>query len=422
MGFFGKIKNILFEDDDEVEEMPVYTKEEVKETSKKNVEEKNTSEEVEPIKPSEHYRFSNVKRDIDLNYDEKDVLGEVPGAREAINSENKNVEESKPKEEKKSSIFMSFDEEEFERLNSRVVRNENKVKKEVKSIATPVNSNIARKVNNNFSSTSTNRDTRMEKNDRYKINSGTLGNGKKPFTPSPVISPVYGILGSNYTKEDIIDRKDGLKRETIVKPIVKVKKEEVNVEIEEKEPVYEVDIDSVRKKAYGSLEDLEKTLTKADIPELKEEKVEKVSEKAVKEEAEIKEAEDVEVIEPEKISVEDQLDEKFEISNAIEEDLNNSNDNDDLDQVVEKVIETKKVDSADSSKKPKLLDELEKTSTLQILDDIEKELNSIKPISKDVKVEDDEDNEKEENNDTLEDDLFNLIDSMYEEGEEEEND
>ena len=57
---------------------------------------------------------------------------------------------------------------------------------------------------------------------------------------------------------------------------------------------------------------------------------------------------------------------------------------------------------------------------MQILDDIEKELNSIKPITKDKDETVTE--EKKDDNDTLEDDLFNLIDSMYEEGEEEEND
>ena len=38
MGIFGKIKNILFEDDEEFDEMPVYTKEEVKEVPRKEVE------------------------------------------------------------------------------------------------------------------------------------------------------------------------------------------------------------------------------------------------------------------------------------------------------------------------------------------------------------------------------------------------
>ncbi len=93
-----------------------------------------------------------------------------------------------------------------------------------------------------------------------------------------------------------------------------------------------------------------------------------------------------------------------------------------MDDVVEKVIENKNVDDS-QQKKSRMLNELEKTSTLQILDDIEKELNSIKPITASKSIDEDDDMKNRlENNDTLENDLFNLIDSMYEEGEEEEND
>ena len=48
-----------------------------------------------------------------------------------------------------------------------------------------------------------------------------------------------------------------------------------------------------------------------------------------------------------------------------------------------------------------------------------KELNSIKPISRDAEVEE-EVEVRPTKDDTLEKDLFNLIDSMYEEGEEDE--
>lgn len=59
---------------------------------------------------------------------------------------------------------------------------------------------------------------------------------KKVFKPTPIISPIYGVLDKNYHKEDIVS-----------------KKEVKNVE----EPL----IDSIRKKAYGTLEDeLENTL------------------------------------------------------------------------------------------------------------------------------------------------------------------
>lgn len=433
MGLFGNLKKILFEDDDEeeVSAMPTYTKDDIVESPKRMEEEVEATPIVEePIKTSDNSHFTNVKRDIDLNYDEKDVLGEIPGAKEVI--PERRVEETPvqaPKKEEKKSVFLSFDEEEFERLNSRITKNENRVRKEVQQnhVVTPTND--ARRANNNFSATSTSRDTRIDNADRYKLNSNTT---KKTFTPSPIISPVYGILDKNYTKDDIVDKKGGMKREKVVKPIVKKEKEE-EITIEQAEAaVIEVDIDSVRKKAYGSLSELEKNLTKNTEESVKEvvkqeEKIEvpelKKEEKAPKEETLVEKKEPVVVVEEEEYesstpSIEDQLEETFTVEDIPTEESVK------LDKVVEDVIENNTAKKENTSKSnPKMLDDLEKTSTLQILDDIEKELNSIKPISKDIGVIDEDEEEIVHNsNDTLEKDLFNLIDSMYVEGEEEEDD
>ena len=62
---------------------------------------------------------------------------------------------------------------------------------------------------------------------------------KKNFKPTPIISPVYGILNKNYHKEDIVSRNE-----------IKIEKSSV-----------EPSIDSIRNKAFGTLEDeLENTL------------------------------------------------------------------------------------------------------------------------------------------------------------------
>ena len=58
---------------------------------------------------------------------------------------------------------------------------------------------------------------------------------KKKFKPTPVISPVYGILDKNYRKEEVIE------------------KAEENVEM--KRPSKNVDFETVRKKAFGNLTD-----------------------------------------------------------------------------------------------------------------------------------------------------------------------
>jgi len=412
MGLFGKLKNILFEDDDEVEEMPVYTKEEVTEDTQEIKIEPTVKEEVEPV-AVEPTRFRNVKRDIDIDFADDDVIGEVPGAfgekpEIPIVEERPAVVEPQPVKEEKKSVFLDFDEDEFERLNARINHNESKAtqREVVRRVDVPVNENYAaRQANNNFSSTNVSEEQKDP--ERYKINFGTIVNGKKPFTPSPVISPVYGILGKNFTKDDIVDRKGGLKRERPnVKPLPK--KEKV-----EEEPVEEVvvSVDSVRKKAYGEEIELPKIdETKEEVKEVK--KITKPSEEVYSEVEDTFEEEKPIVRDrvEEKVSVEDQIeDEKFEVEPTDEE----------LNTVIDEVVPEAKAEKVEK-KKMKVLDDLEKTSTLKILDDIEKELNSIKPISK-------EENEEEEAiakehektmDDTLENDLFNLIDSMYEEGDE----
>lgn len=62
---------------------------------------------------------------------------------------------------------------------------------------------------------------------------------KEAFKPTPIISPIYGILDKNYRKEEVIDKKD--------------KMPGVSSYVSRKN----ADLDSVRKKAYGGLDPLE---------------------------------------------------------------------------------------------------------------------------------------------------------------------
>ena len=66
---------------------------------------------------------------------------------------------------------------------------------------------------------------------------------KKHFKPTPIISPVYGVLDKNYNKEDITPTKKTHYTNTTIT------------------------IDEVRKKAYGTLEDeLENTINNLVVP------------------------------------------------------------------------------------------------------------------------------------------------------------
>ena len=401
MKLLDNIKKILFEEDPEEPVLPPdYSQEEMNNQEEK-VEFEKQEEVVEPpvVKINEESKFK-INRDLEATFDDKDILDDIA----KVDNTTKIVGEEKPKVERtekveRDSIFQSFDEQEFERSYSSLTRNEEKaeIRKQERAIE---NNELARRANSNFSSTSSTESIKRQ------------DEGPKKFKPSPVLSPVFGVLNVNYTKEDIVDKKGGIKRQKVT-PIQKKKtEEEIVSEIKKapnKEEPIEVNIDSVRKKAYGAIEDLEKEALKETAKEEKdikrdftsveldkEVKVEEPVEEVVKEEPVIEEP----VVEKVKTTDNDFVVDNSNIEEIVEEHNDNVEDNE------EEVEESK----------PVLLDDLEKTSTLQILDDIEKELNSIKPIKKEEVIEE-EKTPSIENSDTLENDLFNLIDSMYESGE-----
>lgn len=424
MGLFDKLKNILFEDEDETESFPDYSSK--NENSEKKTVVNNSVE--EPISTTDSTRFKNVKRDIDLYAIEDDVLSEVPSEPVVASApvapapvEVKPVV-VEPKEEQKS-VFQTFDEAEFERLNSHIVSNENKARREAK-IREDLNINQARRANSNYSSTSAplNREKDTRDPNRYRLDFEPVG--KKPFRPSPVISPVYGILDKNYSKDDIVDRKDGMKRERI-KPII-TRTQDIPSRVNEEDEVIEVNVDDVRKKAFGAIDYLDnssyidKEVVEEDIPALSEEVIEESTPTFEEEllhdleqrESKLQEIDEIQedIEEVDNNTLLDDDDDDF--VSSIEEELEDTQSYEDV-AILDEEVKPEKID------KRHIMDDMEKTSTLQILDDIERELNSIKPVSN--SYEDDE-RSKLERNETLENDLFDLIDSMYEKGEEEDND
>lgn len=203
MSFFDKLKNVLFEDEEEVSE-ETSPKEEVKE---------------------DEVRFSSKPK------------------------ETKALEP--PKEEaKETTVFQSFDEEEFDRIaainKNRLLERDRKAREEKErqereqeiSRKEAINSsreNYRRYEELRYGKSSTKDTTEYHKTSEAQQNiyNKPLASKEEPkkFRPSPVISPVYGVLGENYKKEDILPRASS---EGTLPKIM--------------------DVDNVRKKAFGILE------------------------------------------------------------------------------------------------------------------------------------------------------------------------
>lgn len=279
MGLFGKIKDILFDEEEVVEE-----------SAPKNLEVKKPIEEKPQV--ATEYKPPVVNRPI---------------KKETVSQENDYVrQEVKEYKMENTFPFPDFDEDEFD---------------SVRPIQKPKTTNVL--------------DYERNKRKERKIEHNRLDRvevvEKKKFKPSPIISPVYGILNEDYVASDITNRGEPVPQKS------------------------SISVESVRKKAFGSLDEP----IKKEVKEV------------------YKETETVNSYEP---------------------------------------IERKE-------QKVKTIDELlEDTADVAIPLEQEEIIPEIEPVKKEVIEPTIHEKTKTESidEDTLENDLFDLIDSMYDKGEEEE--
>lgn len=203
---------------------------------------------------------------------------------------------------------------------------------------------------------------------------------KKVFKPSPIISPVYGVLDKNYSKDDITTKKDSNRSTTI-----RTSKPE------------RMTIDDIRKKAYGTLEDdLESTLS-YDFSELEE----KPKHEASNQEAlDIFNELDFDTLEDSKEDTFKELEKNILLEKEVEEVVD-----DDTEKLARQLEEQKK--------------KLEEISQYMNENEVAAEPVSQKKqeIREVITTEEEPVNDDKNLNDS---ELFDLIDSMYEKKEEDE--
>lgn len=296
MGLFNKLKNALFEEEEI--ELPITPEKEV-------------------VKPVE------VKEDISYKQLDKVPKKEIE---EALEENERDIFKAE-----NTFKFPEFDEEEFK--TNYKFENKEQPKKENVTISKEVHEK-PKNSDYNFE-----RKLKQTRKEISKKNTDTSKEVKGHFRPSPVISPVYGVLDKNYKKEDIITVKEDVHRK-------------------------KYDVDEIRKKAFGSIDEIEKTkeTPKEEFYDTNTNELEELLNSATHEQIDLHEEEKV-------------VNNKRSARKQVEVEENNYND-------VEDALDTTTID-------------------LEVLD------------QKSVKT------EEERKEDTLENDLFDLIDSMYDNREEE---
>ena len=351
MGLIDKFKNMFTEEVEEEEiaqtEQPVKVDIVEKEEPKKRYN--------EPERPIVKPTLSRANPTLD----DMDIIKKYVSEDPIVHHDEKivsPVEEKKPLKREEKFVFpVYFDDKDFEKIEDKPKKLESKKVPEKKEIY----------------------GAKIEKKEEPKT-----------FKPTPIISPIYGILDKNYHKDDITSKK-------------------VNYS-EYRDSSKPLSIDEVRKKAYGTLEDdIETSLfTKSSIF------MESESDKESKEESKNNLLTDL-VDDNEYSSVDDFLNSPIEDYKARHEQDNDDFDlNDELDNL--EVSVNKKLDKQDKKKET---DSGSSLDDLLISSSYDSDDNLLEDYIMNNNMETAE--TKDDDEDLTQSDLFNLIDSMYEKGEDE---
>lgn len=327
MSFMNKVKNFFYED---------------------------VEEEVEEVKHEEpKKKFNPFKKEPKKEEPEVNFVEETP--KEVKQQANNDLSERELfKAERTFNFPMDLGDEIFDN-EEESVKEETKVQEPVYTRSEPVKEPYTRSMYHNISREEPKREE------------------KKKFKPTPVISPVYGILDKNYTVDDVVDV-DKTKEFSFDKKIV--------------------DFDSVRNKAYKELdEELEKTMNNDIFYNLDDEDI--------KEEPE----EDLHSEEPSVIITYEDLEETPEVE---AKEVEFKEEIPEEEPVLEKTVEI----TDEPVEVPTVVVEEEDED---ISPDVQIEIPKKRRSRSTAKKEEPEEEVKKEK-----EDLFNLIDNMYSEDEEEE--
>jgi len=327
MGLFDKIKD-LFTDEEEVYE----------------------TKEIE-IEEEEHKLPTFMRNKIEKEEKEKEKEIKILDNKKEEEKEIAVLIENKDKKEDSNKFPFNFDEDDFiepTRFSRSALQKEKMIEKSIEKAKEP-QTPVVKPYSN--------------KKETEK---------PKKFRPTPVISPVYGILDKNYTKEEVVS------------------KDEDSYAIQR--PSKKVDFESVRKKAYGSLSDDIKANMCENCELLKEVKINKKIERLSKEDLLYN------------MTIEDEVVNENKKEITIEEATENYDD-----FGVEYEAPPKRSKDSEEVKIVNHVDEEVEAEKIEVKEPKEKEETHDEPEVKEESL------EKKAKDLELTDDLFNLIDSMYKE-------
>lgn len=209
MKLLDKLKNALFEEEYVEVEEPKPVKKKEKPIAKKIIVEDKPKKQA----PKEELIVEEEKKDTKVETPNKDFKFKAILDDDFIDLEEEKKQKTLPKIEPKKE------------------EPPKQVKKEVKEVRPLYQGGEKKYEEKNLYGANKDKEIKI-----HEYGSASRQKDKKAFHPSPIISPIYGVLDQNYKKDDIVTKKE--------------------VRITSSYKSKNIDVDSVREKAYGNSDDI----------------------------------------------------------------------------------------------------------------------------------------------------------------------
>ena len=188
---------------------------------------KNTFFEEEYVEVEEPAKPEKVARKVEVKETKKEKKNKVKEAKEELDQ----IEESLIEEEKIAPKQESYSDRELVNRNTKLSVFDDDDFAETKEIPKVVAKPKEEKRIYGESASKIYESMHLNDTNNNQRSHTAYGATEARFQPTPIISPIYGVLDKNYRKEEVVDKKD--------KPSSYVSRKHA-------------DLDSVRRKAYGS--------------------------------------------------------------------------------------------------------------------------------------------------------------------------
>lgn len=213
MGLFKKVKDILFDEEEYTEQIKI-TPEMRNEATPSKEEKKSEAIASAPIKREEAPQREVIRETV------RETRREIPTneyqeARVQRPRVEDTISESGTFKSDSTFPFLDFDEKEFDRQNSKPVSHSEPMKKSVTNVS-PAG---PKRSTNVFEYERKKKIEKRTDYGKYEKTEITETVERRKFKPSPIISPVYGVLNKDYSPDDVVARKSPSERSISIKEV-----------------------------------------------------------------------------------------------------------------------------------------------------------------------------------------------------------